>query len=259
MPTKDAAQMMSIASSLQAYHYHVLDRYGFIFCTIPKNAHRTVKRFLLDAASIHHLDTPDVDLHKLCEREIGLVRYPVEMRAELLASLPVFTVLRDPFERIASAFADRVVRPERREPNLPMYEWVHGPGCGYDLGISFREFIGYINVHADDVLDHHWRPQAAFLRGVDVEVLGDISYLHSALSIMARRFDIETPVPEDRPRAAAQAWVGEALTDIPSGELRKRGILPPADALYTPELRRAVSGRYASDLRLTRPLPVPSA
>lgn len=204
----DIQHVVDVSSSLRAHHFHVADKYGFVFCTIPKNAHRTIKRYLLDLASVDHRHIPDIDLHKLCEEKTSLVRYPVYMRPAILTKLPVYVIVRDPYERIASAFSDRVVRPEMREQNLPMYEWVNGKGCGFQRGISFAEFVRYLNVHPDSVLDHHWRSQASFFRGVNAEILGDISSVNAALSKLVNRFRLPIPAPADRPRKTAAPWTG---------------------------------------------------
>ncbi len=251
MQNVQSYDLVLIASTWRAAHFFKLDGFDFVFCTIPKNANRTIKRFLLDAVGIPHANISDSDLQEFCSDGIGIDRFSVEDRISLLTTLPILTIIRDPYERIASAFSDRVVRIEREEFNRSMFEQVHGSGAGADPGISFREFVGYLSTHPeDDQIDHHWRPQAAFFRGLDVEVIGEVRSLNKALAFLQEKYALPAEPPQDQPRLAASQWSGSLLTDVLSGDLRRQGIIPPAAALYTADLKNDIHKRYAKDFAL---------
>lgn len=83
-----------------------------------------------------------------------------------------FAAVRDPVERIVSAYTEKFVVNRRREGNhwhtRPVISAVQGnTSPDMDKGITFRQFVEYIISQPASSLDTHWIPQHLSLRGVD--------------------------------------------------------------------------------------------
>ena len=79
-----------------------------------------------------------------------------------------FTVLRDPLERLVSAYLEKFVRNRMEPGNRVHTSVVVSAVQGSDkpdfrAGITFREFTQYIASTPPECLDPHWRPQALCL------------------------------------------------------------------------------------------------
>ncbi|MBX3363219.1 MAG: sulfotransferase family 2 domain-containing protein [Phycisphaeraceae bacterium] len=259
-------------------HYLASDALGLVVCAIPKCACTTLKHWLV--ATTEGAPVPPDHaggIHRYCTARYALAsRPPAEAQAVLDRAFRV-AILRDPLERIASAYASKFVRiapPERS--SRPVVEAVQigsptdvfhdrlgpihfglrseiGPLCSrvdYNRGITFREFLDYLVRTPDDDLDPHWRPQAAFVRPVTFHILGSIDHIDRVLQKALEHLGIERPVPAARTPHARKPARSRTLADTPAGELRLRSINPTADDLYTPELRLLVRARYQHDVEL---------
>jgi hypothetical protein len=115
-----------------------------------------------------------------------------EQALDILASDQYFTfsVIREPFERLVSAYMEKFVYNRRGRRNLlhtsPVISQVQGrEDIDLERGISFDEFIDCIT-HSDPMsLDTHWRPQSLYMQGVQhmsrIYRLEDIDKLEARL------------------------------------------------------------------------------
>lgn len=221
---------------------------------IPKNACRELKRVALGAAGHETAGMWDAGLHDLAEREVQLARLPETERIERLMSAPFLAVLRDPLERLASAFVDKLVSKTRPSTDAPIYTRYHGPHVpleqAADLGVSFEQFCAAVCDTPTADLDMHFKPQANFLGEVTPDLTIALPDLRGGLERFAARFGLSIDLPDARRPSANRGWTGETLSRVTSGELRARGLRPPAVALLTPELRQRLAARFTDDLVL---------
>ena len=102
-----------------------------------------------------------------------------------------FTVLRDPLERLVSAYLEKFVRnrmePGNRVHTRAVVSAVQGSDKpDFRVGITFREFAHYIAATPPECLDPHWRPQSLCLpsrcEGLRFFSLYDITPLSAQLA-----------------------------------------------------------------------------
>ena len=240
------------ASTWRAYHFQYAEPLGFILCTIPKNAHRTVKQFLLDAQGIDHDGLNETRMIELCDKHTCITRIPLADRMKLFESNPVLVISRDPHERIASAFADKLVQGHGWNHSQPYFRDLIGKDGDPDRGVTFREFVYRICKQHPETCDPHWMPQSLYVQGLDVQVIGDVSDMQGTLANISERFDLPISQTRNKERVATQPWQGEMLYDVPSGELHRRGILPPASSLFIARFRDMITDAYTSDIELSK-------
>ena len=83
------------------------------FIHIPRNAGRYIRELFLKNKyeATHHLWLPDSKKHHKCGIEIAHLHYPLY---DLLPikNLPIFTIIRNPFDRIKKSLAEQLMRDE---------------------------------------------------------------------------------------------------------------------------------------------------
>lgn len=261
--------------------YIVSLRHKFVCCAIPKNGCTFLKNWFLSVEEPEVVGS--VDPHVRCRDNHGLHLHPPDSVEAILRDFYLFTFVRDPLKRIASAFAEKFVGPQPYEIFEPAREVIeenerlHGaiaprdtthtirfPDREYDVsacsavaysrGLTFREFVRYLCASPDEHLDAHWRPQSAFLSGRKFSFVGRIDDMSGALPWLAAMLGV--PAPDSREHLPFTDTPGKGMFhgDMLSGELHRRGYAyyPTAATLYDDEIRQAVLTRYAEDARLYR-------
>jgi len=138
---------------------------------------------------------------------------------EVLASYFVFTLVRNPYTRLASAYLDKVANPHR-SPIGP--EWERRRRLAQYLGkkptdeISFTTFLDFLEFGDGVHGDSHWAPQSALL-GLPVTRFGFIGALETIDAdlpfIMQRIFGKAVAAKKVAPHATDAGRFAAALTD----------------------------------------------
>lgn len=253
---------------------------GVLYCPIPKNACSTIKYWLATVADGACPDLPRGAIHPYTRDRLSLARFtPEEARAIVDRSVS-FVVLRDPAERLVSAFADKLVSPRAGVLHTPGktvieacvrteqggleldteiaafngVEQVMRPASSsidYTQGVSLRRMVAMIERTPDRQVEPHFRPQVWFTAGFDFDIVGTIRTLHETLSEVSARTAITTPLPEPRQaRSGAETDGGSecvCYADEPSGSLRDRGVRPTVTNMLDEELKARIRERFAGD------------
>ncbi|MEM9098280.1 MAG: sulfotransferase family 2 domain-containing protein [Pseudomonadota bacterium] len=168
-----------------------------------------------------------------------------------------FVVLRDPFDRLASAYIDKFVLTRLASEN------VHSPPVVGALrgqpdptpetlshGISFSEFVAYIVERPSETLDGHWRRQSDYV----ADLKGLRFYSIDGFDLLAYDLchyiglEVEIPLRNQTARCDAIALAEDLSNEMPDVLETLDGLIK--DRLYTPELRTAVANYFADDLEL---------
>ncbi len=172
-PIADAEVMLAIDQRIAVNR----DK-AFIYFRIPKAANSTVVTMLYANADTEGYVSKEAK--RSFDRASSLSRDEV---AELTGRFFLFTVVRDPFSRLLSAYLDQVVRGKNGKRPVARY-------YGKDAAdpISFPEFCRFLSdggVRANP----HWYPQVDFIPcGVDkLHFVGRVESLADDLEAIRRR------------------------------------------------------------------------
>lgn len=229
----------------RANHYHLAAPHPFTYCYIRKNGCSAFKR-LFAAHSPH-----DFAASGLSEMAF-MVRHHRATDAEL--SSPMVLVLRDPFERIASAFLNQfIMRLGRNETEL--HESVARVTGKRPADLSFTTFLKAYVLRAGAALDRHFHPQSTHVLPMSyshVIALGEIERGMAGLlgdAIAAEFFG--TPVNAAK-RFETDSHGGDAET--PAGELSAafadHKTLPEKSSLLTADIRGTMAPFLEQDIAL---------
>jgi tetratricopeptide (TPR) repeat protein len=242
--------------------YWLADTHGrTIYCPIAKNACTFMKVALaMNSKRRQKFLESGQDGHVFTRTRENALRLG-EIRLLKDRSYFSFVLLRDPFERLASAYCYNFVRPLQWRsipdaPARPIVNAVHlsqGKEPDWSESISFAQFINYIVSCSDAELDHHWRPQSAFFNDIkDFSHVGCVENIEKTMKELAERrrwqFDFDqaksrnalrrTPLP----RAEYATMSTKELATLPG--------FPTVTDLFTEELRELVAVRYSKDICL---------
>ncbi len=143
----------------------VCDKYTFVYCQIPKSACSAIKKWILQLQGNPHMGK--LSGSRLL-RYIHSYKFKTITPREYLDnpkynSYTLFTVVRNPYLRVVSAFKDRFIQAYKNEPAL-IWKQVAKNITGTQY-LTFRQFLKYIQPTAQDIHrgNHHWHLQTALI------------------------------------------------------------------------------------------------
>jgi hypothetical protein len=155
----------------------VSESHKLLYIPVAKCACTSLKSMMVKLAGIERPEIArELGVHFVTDRfntGVQLKDKPIELAREILASDQYFkfSVIRDPFERLVSAYLEKFVYQRTAQRNL-----IHTQELICDVqgtrdidaktGISFDQFVEYILRQDPYDLDPHWRPQYLYFLGV---------------------------------------------------------------------------------------------
>ena len=164
----------------------------------------------------------------------------MDQAREILASDEYFkfSVIRDPFERIISAYLEKFVYKRHNQRNLkhtrPVISAIQG-SADIDLtrGVSFDEFLGYILSQDPFDLDPHWRPQHHYLRGVKhINRIFRLENIAQLEQYLLKEKGISTKLGHDNKTGKSDIHLQQA-SSLMACELDRAGPINPESLLAT--------------------------
>lgn len=130
---------------------------------IPKNGCSTVKATLGAAEDPRHFATVSDDLDAIHDEMSDRFSEPPPC---LDRSWTRLLVVRDPYERLISAYLQKVVRPrtQSRKEMVKEIARVNGRELEAQESVSFLEFVRWFVEQPVELTDAHWAPQSTMLR-----------------------------------------------------------------------------------------------
>jgi hypothetical protein len=155
----------------------VSEQHKLLYIPVAKCACTSLKSMMVKLAGVESPDIAiELGVHFVTDRfntGVQLKDKPIDLAREILASDEYFkfSVIRDPFERLVSAYLEKFVYNRASKQNLAhtrkVIREVQGPGeLDLDTGISFDRFVDYILQQDPYDLDPHWRPQYLYFQGI---------------------------------------------------------------------------------------------
>ncbi|QEP42040.1 hypothetical protein D5085_02120 [Ectothiorhodospiraceae bacterium BW-2] len=149
---------------------------------IPKNACTYLKNvFILNECEGVDVDIPSWRFHETVQEKWGytLKEYLNNKDKNQPSDCLNVSVIRDPIERFVSCYLDKIAKPVIYDrPFEPFIENIIHSFYNkkiikrrFDRGISFSEFLLSVINTPSYALNEHWRPQADFLIGIELQHL----------------------------------------------------------------------------------------
>lgn len=242
----------------------LVDDLKLVYLPIAKNACSSLKRLVASLGGVEL--EPGEDIHiKLDSNRTGL-QFADRTEEDIRDALSTpdwmrFVVIRDPFDRLVSAYIEKFVL-HRDEPRIeetvgPAYRAVFGHDDltqeDFERGISFREFVEFIMRQDPRDLDSHWQPQS--------EQLGHIAFTHlyDVRELDALAADLQAHIGQeiDLPWMNASRDAADARVSVPGAcDLLPSDLEDPAridlDSFLPADLRGRIGQYFAMDVTLCR-------
>lgn len=172
---------------------------------------------------------------------------------------PCLAVLRDPYERLVSAYLNKLIYPFDDEPfagELLDTVWIKSRGMprpATNSSITFQEFVEFVYENEDDHLDQHWQSQTFHLQGNEPTLVIDMESLREEWE----RNDLlkEIKLIDHAPHATRSTLKIEKDLSAVDGYdihafIRIADHFPPGSAFLNADLEKLVRRRYAADYDL---------
>ncbi len=264
----------------------VAENVKLLYLPIAKNGCSTLKRLMVELSDLPDRDRLLAgDIHQTTDRSRSGIQLKdrEEAAARALLADPGyfrFVVLREPIDRLVSAYLEKFVL-NRRDPGnmatirpaLAAAQGVAPEAVDFERSASFRAFAEFVLAEPRHRLDPHWRPQSDYLAEIPMAhryTMADLDLLAADLGARLGR-----PVAighANRSREAARAERPGAADLLPAdleGEARRLSaesfadpaLLPRLEALYALDLTlfAAVAAETAARRAAAAPAPVPPA
>ncbi|PBB98422.1 glycoside hydrolase family 99-like domain-containing protein [Mesorhizobium sp. WSM3862] len=237
------AENVTLRQHLQ-WNSYVSKKYKVLFVSTPKVACTSLKWWFASlegyAQALYGIadsDESDPDLvvhesHKVAPHVTGL---KLEELSEALSSDSYFrfAVVRNPYERLFSAWQSKILVREPQQARLyPNSEFFHYPvNDERDIAEAFEEFVEHLAANeAPSYWDHHWTPQADLLRP-DLVSYSRIAKIEQTPELSKALID----------------WIGQNATE-PFGVRRaNESLIPYGPAFLTKRSAELIASLYKSD------------
>lgn len=219
----------------------------FFYVLINKNACSGFKQFFHEH-SPHHDCRPGEGAGEYMRR-----RHAAQWDDERRTGCPTFVIVRDPADRIASCFIDRLVRLGGQGGGRRLARSIELV-VGSDVSqMTFRDFVlGYVLAPGPRPLDPHVRPQIDHLPPGPLRLI-ELSRIDGYFSVIPGFGRLAACLRDHHNSSSSLAAVPGSPTQ-PVAELHERWlrlkVLPSPDSLLTAELQEQISGHFADDLWL---------
>ncbi len=251
-------------------------KYNFIYCPIGKVASSSLKRVMVQLSDLDNkeeiLTLPKGFIHAYVDRTLSLSsNYSYQEAMEIINDDRYFkfVIVRNPWERLASAYLNRFVSQRNLKQALfapPKYiknviDDVYirkGLKPNYQKSISFREFIDYICLTKDEKLDGHWCPQYLYLGNTKFNFIGKLENIDRDFKYIQKQLGIEIDLPWknktnriDSNNNDEGKQIGDRYyCDLYPLDLTKLEQYPLSREMYTPDLIELVDRRYKKDIEM---------
>lgn len=245
----------------------VAENVRLLYLPIAKNACSSLKRLVVELSDIPEREAVlKTSIHQITDSTntgIQLKDKTAERAAEILGDEGYFrfVVLREPFDRLVSAYVDKFVQHRTEAPYIldtgavvSAVQGVAGAAeADHTAGITFRQFAEHITAQPPRSLNAHWCPQIEYIEGVDYPhayTLGDMDLLERDLTTHLGR-----PVAlhhRNRSRGGERERVPGAADMVPAA-LEPVANRIASESFYEDDgLRALVAAYFARDLTFYR-------
>ncbi|MBU3071677.1 sulfotransferase family protein [Aestuariicella sp. G3-2] len=214
----------------------VCHEYEFVYCRVPKSANTTMLNLLYE--SIEGKGIKAWDRNNLTRRYFSSLGGRTLLKANVpLNNYFFFTVVRNPYDRILSAYLDKFSMPEYRG----RYPSVYHPKYKVNPAENYNSFLKHLVSSRQFMFsDHHWVPQYLFL----LPSLDRIDYVGKVESLTFDYSDIAKRLKLPFLKKIDSSFRGQGVSTTSSTE--KRDVFYSED-IFGRENKKIVSELYERD------------
>ena len=258
--------------------YVVNQEYKFVYCPIPKVASTSLHciMYLLS----NSLDKDEKltqfallsqqgmaegvndyvhDLHRYIHNNLTLENYNRNESSKIINSKQYFkfTVVRDPWKRLTSAYLNKFVDVDHPNELLPSartaiegFYTMNGIKTDYQKSITFRQFLSYVAITEDRYLDTHWKTQSSFLANIKLDFVGRLETLSDDFEYIKRKINLKENFILPKQNVTTYEKVLDPFfnyADLYPNKLKQLERRPNYQAYYTSDLINLVRQRYKCD------------
>jgi len=233
-----------------------------IYCPIGKNACTFLKSEVARCAGLAHVDHVARDIHFITDTVrtgMQLSDYAPEEVQEMIADESYLKValLRDPMDRLLSAYIEKFVRYRTFPPNIHHTRSVVDPvqaAAGmetpdYDHGITFRDFLGHVTSVDPATLDPHWRPQAHYLQGIAYDRFFRMDQINDLMETLEARSGVALGRQARNVTGSGKGTDAPGAQDLLPAQI-EAGPKLSKSSFFDDGMQRAVESAFASDYSL---------
>ena len=242
------------------HFYFVNHNYRFVYCSIPKNACTLFKTFTLENSNDKAFRKESDNIHTYIARKNREIKLK-DLSILNDKSYFKFVILRNPFDRLLSAYLDKFVNRRHPEQLAEFAKKVikkiynsRGLEVDYYRGITFSQLVYYLCNTEDIFLDQHLKPQYLFLGSIKFEYYGQFERLNEVITYIENRFNvkIDQKVSNHRTLYSNPVELKNNLNyhDLYASDLRELNLRPRTKQIYTPKLIDLVKQKYARDIEI---------
>lgn len=219
-------------------------RHGAIFSFIPKNA-CTMMRFSIAVDNGFLRPGDDINWIHANNRTFNA------SQAELATAKFTFTILRCPFDRLASTYLDKIVGMYRDVWDFRPDGSEHGSASL----ASFTDFVTEITSGERIRKNQHWRPQMDFMIYSDYDEFYSFAKIPDMIKDLKDKtgfeaIDVRRLAGHDRGHLEIVEGDFSVTPAHEIAAMKRAGTCPSTASLYNEQTRRLVEHHYRDDIRL---------
>ena len=244
------------------YKLHMyLPKQKLLFCPIAKKGTTSWKHWMTTLAVGQYTG----DTHAFVKPNLQIHATNPTVARQALSSTDIFrfSIVRNQWNRIVSAFGNKVVHPDAHAaltnaPKLlaPRSVWKQATTMQFVeqriAKYTFRQFVHAVTSTPGFSHDAHWRPQHLYLGDVDMDFVGYFENMQNAVFEVSRRTGLKVDIKclnasvnTDEIRTTAS----ECYCDVPIGEIRQLSRIPKPHEFYSEDLVECVGDYYHQDVQ----------
>jgi hypothetical protein len=214
-------------------------KHKFIYIVIPKAASTSIKTWMM-----HLEEKPIKYVHDDCRKHFQVSR--IRLSKKQISEYYKFTFVRNPHERLASAYINKFVYFEQPRLNnaVDLVKKIRGR-ANIDKGITFEEFVRHIGLTNVNNADVHWRPQHLFINEIKPNFIGKVENIGEDFQTVQNKIGSTTrlPITNKSDHQKSDKYYGNTLPYMIKGF----GAKPTWEEYYNKELYDKVTKIYQKD------------
>ena len=240
-------------------HFFIHHELKLIYCSIPKNACTLFKEMLVKNSYLkkkyqkEKLSVHDFLGDLRCERKIEELITSFENEA-----YTKFVILRNPFNRVVSAYLNKVITFNRITPYVKkmlksVYKSSQVNQKILEERISFEQYVEYLCKTEDFELNVHFRPQHCFMGNIEYDLVGRFESINFILDKLQEKFKLDIERKKTSNCINYQKDRDErnmAFHKMNRKQLLSLTGLPKMEQLYTDKLKSMIEKRYFKDVKM---------